>query len=218
MDNSLDTSPANFGQQAKKLWATVTAAIKGLPKTDSALLTSIQDLIVSGLTSRHQAILNQSIELWNCTFGKADFLEYRDDLRTALIKLRSVTEMQLPNFPADDPEVSISSLCRESFAHITDGSRLCHHQFISSSLKLTKTTCIAPSPENSENGTRCRGTRLRSHLQPLYLNCQQILGKAQHGGQRKSRNQKRLPRLACVITIHRFTLLPSHHRRLLLPS
>ncbi len=65
---------------------------------------------MSSLTSRHQAILNQSIELWNCTFGNADFLEYRDDLRTALAKLRSVTDMQLPNFPEDDIEVCTPKL------------------------------------------------------------------------------------------------------------
>lgn len=50
--------------------------------------------------------MNESIGLWNCTFGNAEFLEYRDDLRIALSKLKSVTEMKLPNFPEDDMEVS----------------------------------------------------------------------------------------------------------------
>lgn len=110
-DILLDIRPADLGKQVKKLWTAVTAAIKELPKADNALLMSIQDLMVSSLTSRHQAILNESITLWNCTFGNADFLEYRDDLRIALSKLKSVTEMQLPNFPEDDIEVSKCKPC-----------------------------------------------------------------------------------------------------------
>ena len=96
----------NLARQTKKLWTAVAVAIEGLPKTDNSLLRSIGDLIVSSLTSRHQAILNRSIRLWDSTFGNADFLEYRDDLRIALVKLRTVAEMQLPNFPEDDIEVS----------------------------------------------------------------------------------------------------------------
>ncbi len=145
--------PANLSKQAKKLWTAVTVAIKAVPKSDNALLTSIQDLIVSSLTSRHQAIMNESIELWNCTFGNAEFLEYRDDLRTALSKLKSVTEMQLPNFPEDDVEVSeVKASMENNFRKSTDSSRLCHRPFVSSSPRIVQTTCLIPPSVALGNG------------------------------------------------------------------
>ena len=106
MDILVITRRTNLSEKAKKLWTAVTVAIESLPKTDNALLVSIGDLVVSSLTSRHQTILNQAIKLWNCTFGNADFLEYRDDLHSALARLKFMTEMQLPNFLEDDIEVS----------------------------------------------------------------------------------------------------------------
>ena len=74
---------------------------------DTRILFSIQELVVAGFRSRHKAIVNESIVMWNNTFGGEDTLEYPSDLKTILQKLRPVTELRLPNFPeSNDDEVS----------------------------------------------------------------------------------------------------------------
>lgn len=85
-----------------KLWAATTTAIESLPKIDSGLLSMIETFVVSSLKSRHKAFLNQSILLWNRTFGSVDGLEYPKALRPILLRLRTLTELELPNFTVDD--------------------------------------------------------------------------------------------------------------------
>ena len=53
--------------------------------------------------------------LWNQTFGCAQALEYPEDLRKILQRLRSMTDIQLPTFPeADDDEVFLVKVLYES--------------------------------------------------------------------------------------------------------
>lgn len=59
---------------------------------------------MAGFRSRHIAVVNQTIVMWNSTFGGEDSLQYPKDLRTILEKLRSVTELRLPNFPESHGE------------------------------------------------------------------------------------------------------------------
>lgn len=84
------------------MWTVATTAIESLPKIDSGLLSIIETLILSSLKSRHKAFLNQSILLWNRTFGSLDELEYPIALRPVLLRLRTLTELQLPNFMAEE--------------------------------------------------------------------------------------------------------------------
>lgn len=84
------------------LWAAASTAIESLPKIDSGLLSIIETIIASSLKSRHKAILNNSILLWNRTFGNVDGLEYPATLRPVLLRLRSLTDLELPNFPPED--------------------------------------------------------------------------------------------------------------------
>lgn len=71
---------------------------------DTRFLFSIQDLVVAGFRSRHRAVVNESIVMWNSTFGGEDTLEYPEDLKTILQKLRPMTELRLPNFPESNGE------------------------------------------------------------------------------------------------------------------
>ena len=64
--------------------------------------------MTSSLGSRHRAIVNEAIGLWNRTFGTAKQLEYPDTLRMNLARLRSMTDIQLPTFPEKD-DVIVSS-------------------------------------------------------------------------------------------------------------
>ena len=92
----------------KQLWAVIVAAVDSLSRKDSTLLQILETLVVSSLRSRHKSILNESIALWNRSFGVAEQLEYSDSLRAALLKVRSVTEILIPGLSEeDDIEVGV---------------------------------------------------------------------------------------------------------------
>lgn len=67
-------------------------------------------LMTSSLGSRHRVIVNDAISLWNRTFGTADRLEYPDTLRITLLRLRSMTDIELPTFP----DVNNADVSRET--------------------------------------------------------------------------------------------------------
>ena len=73
--------------------------MENLPDFSSSSLSRYQGLVLSGLRSRHKSIVNDSISMWNCTFGCADTLEYPKDLHLTLSKLKRVAELNLPDFP-----------------------------------------------------------------------------------------------------------------------
>ncbi len=88
------------------MWQTVMTAIQNLPAFSTITLLKHQHLLLSSLRSRHRSIANDSLDMWNRTFGCAESLEYPDELRTLLTKLQSVTELILPTFPdTEDDEV-----------------------------------------------------------------------------------------------------------------
>lgn len=66
---------------------------------DTRFLFSIQELVVAAFRSRHKAVVNKAVVMWNRTFGGQDTMEYPEDLITILQKLRSMTQLRLPNFP-----------------------------------------------------------------------------------------------------------------------
>lgn len=78
----------------------------------------MQQMLVAGFRSQRKSILNKTISMWNRTFGCAPILEYPDALREELLKLRSITNLQLPGLPelpeAEVDEVSSCSGLRQS--------------------------------------------------------------------------------------------------------
>ena len=93
--------------------------------------------MVASFRSRHKSVVNESIAMWNNTFGIEDTLEYPEDLRVILQKLRSVTELRLPSFPErTGEEVSRLSLPAENTSAYVSRPylRLC----VSSTLKMKK--------------------------------------------------------------------------------
>ena len=82
--------------------------IKSIPKPDSLLLAAIQDLLIAGFRSRHRAILNDLILMWNQTFAEVVSLEYPTALRDVLLHLRSKVDFRLPGL-AEDTETEVST-------------------------------------------------------------------------------------------------------------
>jgi len=90
---------------ATKLWEKVLQAVESLPRHDSEILSDLNVLLSSGLESRRKATVNITIKTWNNIFGKQETLSYPSRVRTALAKLRSITDLSLPGFPEDDSGV-----------------------------------------------------------------------------------------------------------------
>ena len=86
------------------MWTKVVNSIEHSGVFDTKFLFGIQELVVAGFRSRHKAVVNESIAMWNNTFGVEASLEYPKDLKTILQKLRSLTELRLPDFPERNGE------------------------------------------------------------------------------------------------------------------
>ena len=104
--------------QVKEMWQTVMIAIQNLPAFSTSTLSKHQHLLLYSLKSRHRSIANDSLEMWNRTFGCAQSLEYPDELHTLLTKLQPVTELILPTFP-DTKDKEVRKLLRST--HQSEG-------------------------------------------------------------------------------------------------
>ena len=96
--------------KVRSLWSIAKAMIEHMTH-NSASLILFQELVTSSLKSRHRAIVNDAISLWNKTFGTVVELDYPDELLKTLASLREVTEIDLPCFPeVDNVDVSTRDL------------------------------------------------------------------------------------------------------------
>jgi len=98
------------------MWETITAVIHSLPRLNTTL-SALQGLLLAGLSSRHRTILNMSIGLWNSTFGLMNDVTYPETLRKALLRLASVTEIELQGLPVGEvsSDVSVVLKVKESY-------------------------------------------------------------------------------------------------------
>ncbi len=123
-------------------------AIEALPKIDSQLLSNIETLIIASLKSRQRVIVNESIQMWNRTFGIVDSLEYPVALRPVLLKLRVLTDILLPNFP-DGVDSDVRPLNSQCFNESTNASKIDY-----SPLKFVETQIDEEqAPRNQNNST-----------------------------------------------------------------
>ena len=86
------------------MWAVTATIVEKTHEPSSDLLMKVHDLITAGLRSRHRAILNDAVVLWNETFGCAESLEYTTDLRRALLKIKTISEICIPGLPMDQAQ------------------------------------------------------------------------------------------------------------------
>ena len=88
----------NLIAQAKEMWRTTMMIVQNLPEFSTGTLCDYKMLISSSLKSRHVSIVNDSLEMWNRTFGCAESLEYPEEIHMLLMRLKPVTEISLPTF------------------------------------------------------------------------------------------------------------------------
>ena len=89
------------------MWALVATVIESVPESGNDLLSEIGILVTASLRSRHKTILNDAVVMWNRTFGCVEALDYSEDLRRTLMKLKLMTDIDVPGFSeADEQEVS----------------------------------------------------------------------------------------------------------------
>jgi len=105
----------------------VITIIEGLSDHSTRLLFKIHQILLSSLRSRHESILNKSIGMWNRTFGCVEALEYPEDMRKALLRLRFMTDIQTPTFPeAEKDEVSFTVFLIQGVRTLTSHRRRLH--------------------------------------------------------------------------------------------
>lgn len=90
------------------MWEIITTVIRNFPRFDTNMLSSLQVLILAGLSSRHRAILNLSIGLWNSTFGQTSDITYPETLRQPLLRLASITEIEVQGLTIEDGSTEVS--------------------------------------------------------------------------------------------------------------
>ncbi|KAI4093186.1 MAG: hypothetical protein LQ344_003013 [Seirophora lacunosa] len=93
----------------RKMWEIIIDTIKTGAKPESSSLAFISDLLAAGFRSRHKTFVNDLIDAWNQSFGKAKALEYPATLHHALARIRLNTEVDLPGFVNDETTEIMSS-------------------------------------------------------------------------------------------------------------
>lgn len=88
--------------QIQVLWSSITKIIETLPRLDASHLSTIETLIKAGLSSRHKSIVNESILSWNRSFGLVQDIKYSVALRETLLRLRRITDIEMPDLNAGD--------------------------------------------------------------------------------------------------------------------
>lgn len=76
--------------------------VKSIATPESSSLASISELLAAGFSSRHEAIVNDLIGVWNQTFGKTAALDYPAPLHRALTRFHSRGDIELPTFVNDE--------------------------------------------------------------------------------------------------------------------
>ena len=78
--------------------------IENVPGSRQDLLLRLHHLVIASLRSRHSNILNSAVIMWNQAFGSAETLEYADDLRSVLMSLKIVANVDTPGIASDDSQ------------------------------------------------------------------------------------------------------------------
>lgn len=67
----------------------------------SRLLSEFETVLCAGLESKQRNVVNLTIRFWNSSFGVSkQQLQYPDRLKDTLLRLRAITDIELPSLPA----------------------------------------------------------------------------------------------------------------------
>ncbi|KAG8533212.1 uncharacterized protein KY384_001995 [Bacidia gigantensis] len=117
--------PGNsFYPTVKRLWALVASIIERVSESSNSLLQRIHFLIDSGLRSRHKVFLSYAVTMWNQTFGCEESLDYPDDLRKTLLKIRSITDIDVPGLPEESSQQDETSPFRFIESQVIEEDKL----------------------------------------------------------------------------------------------
>lgn len=107
------------------LWSEVLRFVQhSTMSTDSALLETLEPILVAGLSSPSKEIVNRTITFWNESFGAQDILDYPPKLLPVLRARRTQADIQLPGLGDDDSDSEIVDL--PAFAESQGGSPNVH--------------------------------------------------------------------------------------------
>lgn len=125
-DQSKLSGGTPLSQAVTSLWGRICTHLPHTKQflSHSKILSDLEVLFCAGLQSKHRAIVNSAIRSWNTTFGDCvSNLQYPPQVTEALLKLRTVVDIQLPFFPESlETERSDEHRQIRSFADTQDDS------------------------------------------------------------------------------------------------
>ncbi|KAL9119996.1 MAG: hypothetical protein Q9187_003452 [Circinaria calcarea] len=131
------------------LWSSITKIIEGLPRLDTSQLSAMEVLIRAGLSSRHKSIVNESILLWNRTFGLVQDIEFSVGLREILLRLRRITDIEIPDLQMGD-ETEVDSSPLEFIETQAEMESLCSQRLVPDSMQFQGSRTLGTVPSISQ--------------------------------------------------------------------
>ncbi|KAH9838820.1 Rap1-interacting factor 1 N terminal [Teratosphaeria destructans] len=83
-------------------WRGLIQLLNGLLITDTALLNALEPILVAAFSSPHKAIVNETIDFWNKSFGAQSELSYPARLEAILRTRSKEAQISLPGLSSDD--------------------------------------------------------------------------------------------------------------------
>ncbi|KAL8843533.1 MAG: hypothetical protein Q9170_000037 [Blastenia crenularia] len=146
----INQGPGILVTKTQGLWKVVVDAIGSVIRPDSSFLADVEDLLVAGFRSRHRAIVNAFIRMWNQTFAKAELLQYPARLRGVFARLRSAVDIGLPGFIEDEETEIMSSpfnFVESQDGELEQGPKIVPHRIACSSDQGTGGSYSNHAPE-----------------------------------------------------------------------
>ncbi|KAK6165949.1 hypothetical protein SNE40_022753 [Patella caerulea] len=94
----------SFYQKLEKLWLDISICLQSRYNSiyDSDFLHILSPLLIATFSHPRRPIKNQTILLWNSTFGRSSMLNYPDKLKVVLAKVKEKTPLSLPGWLSID--------------------------------------------------------------------------------------------------------------------
>lgn len=84
----------------------ISNLLSHLFESNASLLQRLNLLVASGLESQHRATVSRFVKMWNQAFGVCENTRIPENVQDALLRLRPVANLKLPEFLEVKPDVS----------------------------------------------------------------------------------------------------------------
>ncbi|CAG5125980.1 unnamed protein product, partial [Candidula unifasciata] len=118
--NSVKLFVPSFVTKLEKLWQEIAQCITGRYNGpyDSEFLNNLSPLLEATLEHSRRNIRNQSLTLWNTTFGRMTGLEYPSSLKNTVMKVKETRNIILPGCFSNDEAVVAETTMLQTYSQL----------------------------------------------------------------------------------------------------